>query len=334
MVVTRLLTLDRPRIPGRDRIDEDDVGGVEQAVGVGDEREFLVTGDAVNVAARLQQGAAPGEVVVGRPSTGPPSNGLTLARRILRDAALTVFDPVGASSERWGPALLEPTAIYVKPVLRALKEGRVHGMAHITGGGLAANLARVIPDGLHATVDRSTWTPDPIFDLVGEKGQVERLELEKTLNMGVGMMAIVPQESVEVALATLADRGVDSWVAGEIVDEVCDHVPEHVAARRADQQRPLADSCGGLRADPDDTGAFFLDPAPVPGCLEFRQRSPLLAVPADVLALVQADRAILAGSRVLHPAGPADRQVIAHGPTYTRSIWQCSGRGAYHGEPC
>ncbi len=94
----------------------------------------------------------------------------------------------------------------------------MHAFSHITGGGLAANLARVIPDGLHATVDRSTWAPGAIFDLVGKAGQVERLELEKTLNMGVGMMAVVPAESVDAALATLADRGVESWVAGEITE--------------------------------------------------------------------------------------------------------------------
>jgi phosphoribosylformylglycinamidine cyclo-ligase len=76
----------------------------------------------------------------------------------------------------------------------------------------------VIPDHLHATVDRGTWTPGAVFDLVGKAGQVERLELEKTLNMGVGMIAIVPEESADVALTTLADRGVEAWVAGEITD--------------------------------------------------------------------------------------------------------------------
>jgi phosphoribosylformylglycinamidine cyclo-ligase len=94
----------------------------------------------------------------------------------------------------------------------------VHAYSHITGGGLAANLARVVPDGLHAVVDRSTWTPAPVFDLVGTTGRVERLELEKTLNMGVGMIAIVPEESTDVALATLADRGLEAWVAGEITE--------------------------------------------------------------------------------------------------------------------
>ncbi len=94
----------------------------------------------------------------------------------------------------------------------------MHAFSHVTGGGLAANLARVVPDDLHAIVDRSTWTPDPIFDLVGRTGQVERLELEKTLNMGVGMIAIVPEESTDAALETLADRGVEAWVAGEITE--------------------------------------------------------------------------------------------------------------------
>jgi phosphoribosylformylglycinamidine cyclo-ligase len=99
-----------------------------------------------------------------------------------------------------------------------MRTTEVHAFSHVTGGGLAANLARVVPDELHAIVDRSTWTPGPVFDLVGRTGNVERLELEKTLNMGVGMIAIVPQESTDVALATLADRGVDAWVAGEITD--------------------------------------------------------------------------------------------------------------------
>lgn len=94
----------------------------------------------------------------------------------------------------------------------------MHAFSHITGGGLAGNLARVVPEGLHATVDRATWTPGAVFDVVGRVGEVAREELEKTLNMGVGMVAVVPPESVSVTLATLADRGVDAWVAGEITE--------------------------------------------------------------------------------------------------------------------
>lgn len=117
-----------------------------------------------------------------------------------------------------GEELLEPTKIYSLDCLALTRTTEVHGFSHVTGGGLANNLARVIPDHLHATVDRSTWAPGAVFDLVGTAGQVERLELEKTLNMGVGMIAIVPEGSVDVALTTLADRGVDAWVAGRITE--------------------------------------------------------------------------------------------------------------------
>ena len=160
-----------------------------------------------------------GDAVIAMASSGLHSNGYSLVRHVLLErAGMDLGEHVEALGRTLGEELLEPTKIYSLDCLALMSTTEVHAFSHITGGGLAANLARVIPDGLHATVDRSTWTPDPIFDLVGEKGRVERLELEKTLNMGVGMMAIVPQESVEVALATLADRGVDSWVAGEIVE--------------------------------------------------------------------------------------------------------------------
>jgi phosphoribosylformylglycinamidine cyclo-ligase len=94
----------------------------------------------------------------------------------------------------------------------------VHAFAHVTGGGLAGNLARVVPEDLHARVDRGTWSPAAVFDLIGSVGDVARSELENTLNMGVGMVAVVPQRSVAPALATLEDRGVDAWVAGEITE--------------------------------------------------------------------------------------------------------------------
>ncbi|MFE1950255.1 MULTISPECIES: phosphoribosylformylglycinamidine cyclo-ligase [Streptomyces] len=160
-----------------------------------------------------------GDAVIAMASSGLHSNGYSLVRHVLLDrAGMALEQQVDELGRTLGEELLEPTKIYSLDCLALTSTTQVHAYSHITGGGLAANLARVIPDGLHATVDRSTWTPGAIFDLVGKAGSVERLELEKTLNMGVGMMAIVPQESVDVALATLADRGVDSWVAGEITD--------------------------------------------------------------------------------------------------------------------
>ncbi|MEV5183551.1 phosphoribosylformylglycinamidine cyclo-ligase [Streptomyces werraensis] len=158
-----------------------------------------------------------GDAVIAMASSGLHSNGYSLVRHVLLERACLSLDArIDELGRTLGEELLEPTKIYSLDCLSLIRTTEVHAFSHVTGGGLAANLARVIPDGLHATVDRSTWTPAPVFDLVGRTGSVERLELEKTLNMGVGMIAIVPQESVDVALTTLADRGVDAWVAGEI----------------------------------------------------------------------------------------------------------------------
>ncbi|MEU3226086.1 phosphoribosylformylglycinamidine cyclo-ligase [Streptomyces sp. NPDC006976] len=160
-----------------------------------------------------------GDAVIAMASSGLHSNGYSLVRHVVFDRAGWTLDrQVEEFGRTLGEELLEPTRIYSLDCLALTRTTEVHGFSHVTGGGLANNLARVVPDTLHATVDRSTWTPGAVFDLVGKAGQVEQLELEKTLNMGVGMIAIVPAESVDAALTTLADRGVDSWVAGEITD--------------------------------------------------------------------------------------------------------------------
>ncbi|MET9358586.1 phosphoribosylformylglycinamidine cyclo-ligase [Streptomyces sp. NPDC006617] len=164
-----------------------------------------------------------GDAVIAMASSGLHSNGYSLVRHVLlNEGGLALDAHLDGVGRTLGEELLEPTKIYSLDCLALMRTAEVHAFSHVTGGGLAANLARVIPDGLHAVVDRSTWTPGAIFDLVGRTGKVERLELEKTLNMGVGMIAIVPEESTDVALTTLADRGVDAWVAGEITDRA-DH---------------------------------------------------------------------------------------------------------------
>ncbi|MGW7519768.1 phosphoribosylformylglycinamidine cyclo-ligase [Streptomyces sp. NPDC054796] len=158
-----------------------------------------------------------GDAVIAMASSGLHSNGYSLVRHVLFDRAGWALDrDVPEFGRTLGEELLEPTKIYSLDCLALNRTTEVHAFSHITGGGLASNLARVIPDGLHARVDRTTWAPGPVFDLVGTAGDVARAELEKTLNMGVGMIAVVPQQSVEAALSTLTDRGVDAWVAGEI----------------------------------------------------------------------------------------------------------------------
>ncbi|WP_406304174.1 phosphoribosylformylglycinamidine cyclo-ligase [Streptomyces sp. NBC_00885] len=160
-----------------------------------------------------------GDTVIAMASSGLHSNGYSLVRHVLFERAKMSLDQqVEEFGRTLGEELLEPTKIYSLDCLALTRTTEVHAFSHVTGGGLANNLARVIPDNLHAVVDRSTWTPGAVFDLVGTAGDVERLELEKTLNMGVGMIAVVPEESVDAALTTLADRGVDAWIAGEITD--------------------------------------------------------------------------------------------------------------------
>ncbi|MGW9088242.1 phosphoribosylformylglycinamidine cyclo-ligase [Streptomyces yangpuensis] len=160
-----------------------------------------------------------GDSVIAMAASGLHSNGYSLVRHVLLErAGMRLEQRVEELGRTLGEELLEPTKIYSLDCMALTRTAEVHAYSHITGGGLAANLARVIPDHLHATVDRATWTPGAIFDLVGKAGQVERLELEKTLNMGVGMIAVVPAGSVGAALTTLADRGVEAWVAGEITE--------------------------------------------------------------------------------------------------------------------
>ncbi|OON75619.1 phosphoribosylformylglycinamidine cyclo-ligase [Streptomyces tsukubensis] len=192
--------------PGLLGADDFDVAGAGTGV---------VEADRLLGAERIRKGDA----VIAMASSGLHSNGYSLVRHVVFDRAGWSLDrEVAELGRTLGEELLEPTRIYSLDCLALTRTTEVHAFSHITGGGLAANLARVVPDGLHAVVDRTTWAPGAVFDLVGTAGRVERLELEKTLNMGVGMIAIVPAESVDAALTTLADRGVDAWVAGEITD--------------------------------------------------------------------------------------------------------------------
>ena len=115
-----------------------------------------------------------------------------------------------------GEELLVPTRIYSKDCLALIEETGVHAFSHVTGGGLASNLARVLPDGVTAVLDRSTWTPGPVFGLVQGRGKVEQDEMERTFNMGVGMVAVLPPDDVDRALALLTARHVPAWVAGQV----------------------------------------------------------------------------------------------------------------------
>jgi phosphoribosylformylglycinamidine cyclo-ligase len=185
--------------------------------------EYDVAGAATGVveadALLGQERVRAGDTVLALASSGLHSNGYSLARHVFFDRAGWELDREAPELGRTlGEELLEPTRIYALDCLAlAAAEPGVRAFAHVTGGGLAGNLARVIPAGLAARVDRGSWTPPPVFSVLAGLGRVEPEEMELTFNMGVGMVAVLAPEAVAGALALLERRGVRAWVAGEIV---------------------------------------------------------------------------------------------------------------------
>ncbi|GAA4065931.1 phosphoribosylformylglycinamidine cyclo-ligase [Actinomadura miaoliensis] len=159
----------------------------------------------------------PGDVVLGLASSGIHANGYSLVRHILATTGLTL-DATPAELDRpLGEELLTPTRIYAQDCLALARSGAVRAFAHITGGGLAGNLARSLPGTADAVLSRSSWTVPPIFEVLRAHGRVPDAEMDKTFNLGVGMVAIVAPDRADAALELLAGRDVPAWVLGEIV---------------------------------------------------------------------------------------------------------------------
>jgi phosphoribosylformylglycinamidine cyclo-ligase len=173
------------------------------------ERDQLVTGDAV----------VAGDVVLGLPSPGLRSNGYSLARRVLLERAGRPLDGPAfeGSHHSLADELLAPSVIY-SPALNALcRAVDVHGMAHVTGGGLPGNLARVLPAGVDAVVRRRSWEPPRIFGEIQRAGEVADEEMARVFNLGIGMVAVVAREDVFHALDLLRSRGHEAVTIGEVV---------------------------------------------------------------------------------------------------------------------
>jgi phosphoribosylformylglycinamidine cyclo-ligase len=157
----------------------------------------------------------PGDVILAYASTGLHTNGYTLARRVLLEQlALKLDSPLPGTATLVGDALLAIHQSYfaaVHPVF-----DRVHGLAHITGGGIAGNLVRVLPHGCEALIESGSWQWPTLFQLIADGGRVARDEMRDVFNLGVGMFAIVPPDAVDAVAASAARAGVASWVAGEI----------------------------------------------------------------------------------------------------------------------
>ncbi|TGD85844.1 phosphoribosylformylglycinamidine cyclo-ligase [Mycolicibacterium sp. CH28] len=159
----------------------------------------------------------PGDVIIAMGSSGLHSNGYSLARKVLLEIdRMDLAGHVEEFGRTLGEELLEPTRIYAKDCLALAAETQVRTFCHVTGGGLAGNLERVVPHGLVAELDRGTWTPAPVFAMIGQRGRIDRAEMEKTFNMGVGMVAVVAPEDTDRALAILTARHLNCWTLGTV----------------------------------------------------------------------------------------------------------------------
>ena len=182
-------------------------------------------GTAVVEADRLlgPERVAAGDVAIAMRASGLHSNGYSLVRQVLlANAGWSLGRYVSDFGRTLGEELLQPTRIYAHAclALAGAQDVEVHAFSHITGGGLAANLARVLPGHLQLDVRRDSWTPHPVFIVIGRQGSVHTPELERTFNMGIGMVALVTPDSVSAAIGQLAGRGIDAWVCGEVRDRL------------------------------------------------------------------------------------------------------------------
>ncbi len=157
----------------------------------------------------------PGDVLIALRSSGLHSNGYSLVRKVFAGQTLD-SRPDALGGRTLADELLVPTRIYAQDCLALAGEFAVHAFSHITGGGLAGNLGRVLPPGVDAIVDRATWAPQAIFGLIADTGHIARDEMETAFNLGVGMIAIVAAEHAEEAIALATSRGVNAWRCGEV----------------------------------------------------------------------------------------------------------------------
>ncbi|WP_448581609.1 phosphoribosylformylglycinamidine cyclo-ligase [Thermaurantiacus sp.] len=194
-------------------------GETAEMPGLYGEGDYDLAGFAVGAVEREQAltGAriAAGDVILGLASSGAHSNGFSLIRRLVEGYDLAAPAPF-APEESLADVLLRPTRLYVASLLPLLRQGRVHGLAHITGGGLLENVPRVLPEGLRAILDASSWPWPPLFGWLAARGRIAPAELLRTFNCGIGMVAIVAAEDANALIADLAATGEEVWRIGSV----------------------------------------------------------------------------------------------------------------------
>ena len=181
-------------------------------------RDFDLAGFCVGVVERdrILTGAAvtPGDVVLGIASSGPHSNGYSLIRHVIAQSNASLQQTLG--DQTLADCLLAPTVIYVRAIQALLEHVDVHGLAHITGGGITENLPRVLPEGCGARIDPARWARPPVFEWLRETGGISEAEMFRVFNMGIGLTAILPGDAVEPATEALAALDLESWPIGVI----------------------------------------------------------------------------------------------------------------------
>lgn len=191
-------------MPGFYDIEEYDVAGF--VVGVVD-REKIIDGSKIS----------DGDLVIGLPSSGLHSNGYSLARKVLLEISGYSTDTyVEELGRTVGEEMLEPTRIYVQQVLPLLEKYEIKGMAHITGGGLSENIPRVLPEGTGVVLDSKAWPEKPVFKLIQKIGRIDETEMNRTFNMGIGMVLVVPSSQAAVIIDELSARGEKAYIIGRV----------------------------------------------------------------------------------------------------------------------
>lgn len=191
-------------MPGFYPVDEYDLAGF--CVGIVDKKK-IINNKTIEI----------GDKVIGLKSSGVHSNGFSLVRKVFEVNKENLNEYVESLGCTVGEALLKPTKIYVKPILKLIEQVKVKGISHITGGGFYENMPRMLREGVALKIDKNSYEVPPIFKLIAERGNIPERDMYNTFNMGIGMAVIVPESEVEKSLEILKQAGEEAYLIGEVI---------------------------------------------------------------------------------------------------------------------
>ncbi len=192
-------------MPGFYPVDEYDLAGF--CVGIVDKKK-IIDNKTIEI----------GDKVIGLKSSGVHSNGFSLVRKVFNVSKENLNEYVESLGCTVGEALLKPTKIYVKPILKLIEQVKVKGISHITGGGFYENMPRMLREGVALKIDKNSYEVPPIFKLIAERGNIPERDMYNTFNMGIGMAVIVPESEVEKSLEILKQAGEEAYLIGEVIE--------------------------------------------------------------------------------------------------------------------